>query len=114
VTDLEAVRVAKNDATFRNANEKIARAAEGTDVEQVPFICECADERCTEIVRLTLAEYEHVRADGRRFMKAPGHEVNAVPHARVIERHDGYLVVEKVGEAAEIAEELDPREQAHQ
>ena len=52
-------RIARNDSTFREANEKIAKAATGCEwVEQVPFICECATESCTVIVNLSLAEYE--------------------------------------------------------
>jgi hypothetical protein len=30
-----------------------------------------------------------------------------VGYARVVERHDGYVVVEKIGEAAEIVKQLD-------
>jgi hypothetical protein len=56
---------------------------------------------------LTPADYERVRADPRRFVVVAGHEV---PDAEsVVERHPGYLLVEKVGEAASVAEELDPR-----
>ena len=42
-------RIARNDSTFRDANEKIAKAAgEYELVEEVPFICECATESCTD------------------------------------------------------------------
>ena len=75
----------------------------------MPFICECADPACTELVRLTFAEYEDVRADSRHFVNAPGHEVNADGYGRVVSRHDGYVVVEKLGAAAKIVEQLDPR-----
>jgi hypothetical protein len=77
----------------------------------VPFICECADPACTELVRLSLAEYEAVRADSRHFLNAPGHEVNADGYGRVVSNQDGYVVVEKLGEAAKIVEQLDPREE---
>ena len=53
-------RIARNDSTFRDANEKIAAAAGKYElVEKVPFICECATESCTLIVRLSLAEIGH-------------------------------------------------------
>jgi hypothetical protein len=106
---LSAERVARNDAAFRSANEHVEQAAEEAGVELVPFICECADPTCMEIVNLTLAEYELVRSDSRRFLKVPGHEANAGGWARVVDRNDRFVTVEKIGEAAEIAEQLDER-----
>jgi hypothetical protein len=47
-----------------------------------------------------------VRADPTHFINAPGHESNAGPHAVVVERKDGYVVVQKVGDAAAIVKEL--------
>src|SRR4051812_50219639 len=78
---MDAERVARNDSTFRHANEQIERAAEPLGIEPVPFLCECAEERCTEIVRLTLAQYEAVRAEPRWFVNAPGHEQSGGPPA---------------------------------
>jgi hypothetical protein len=99
-------RVAMNEATFRKVNE-------GMEVGQEPgglltFICECGRLGCTELIELTRAEYEAVRADPRRFALLAGHEIPDVE--RVVERHERYLVVEKSGEAAEeIVEHTDPR-----
>jgi hypothetical protein len=105
-----AERVAVNDATFRLANESIAELAESLDMDgRIPFLCECADRSCTELLRLTLDEYESIRANPAYFAKVPGHEAAAHGWARVVEEHENFVVVEKVGEAAEIAEELDPR-----
>jgi hypothetical protein len=104
-----AERVAKNDATFREANEKIEAKAQELGIETVPFICECAEMACSEIVRLTFAEYEAIRADSTLFLNAPGHDVAAGPHGRVVSRHEGYVVVQKIGEAGEIVKELDER-----
>ncbi len=101
-------RIARNDATFRKANESIAVAARQlVPDERVPFICECADPDCREIVRLTLTQYEGVRSDPARFVTAPGHEEGE--HASVVEAADGYVVVQKRGEAGAVAAELDPR-----
>ena len=72
---MDVERIARNDATFRHANERIERAAEQADVELVPFLCECADERCTEIVRVSLADYEAVREHPERFLTAPDHHL---------------------------------------
>jgi hypothetical protein len=109
---ITAERVARNDAVFREANEGIRAVVDQTELsedELVPFICECADVHCTEIVQLSTQEYEAVRSEPTRFLKARGHERNAHGWARVVEELDRYTVVEKIGEAAEIAEELDPR-----
>jgi len=105
---MDAERVARNEALFRHANEQIEAAATSFRIEPVPFLCECADERCTEIVKLPLAEYEEVRADSRRFLTAPGHEA-IHDHGRVIEHRDTYVVVEKTGAAGDLAEQLDER-----
>jgi hypothetical protein len=101
-------RIAKNDATFREANARIHAVAYENDLTgyPVPFICECADLGCTSLVRLRLQEYAHVRAEPRWFLNIPGHEVAAQGAATVVERHDGYVIVEKTGHAGEVAEAL--------
>jgi hypothetical protein len=48
-----------------------------------------------------------VRAGAAQFVLVPGHEIPAIE--RVVERAASYVVVEKVGDAAEVAEETDPR-----
>jgi len=109
VEDVSNERIGSNESLFREANEGIERGLwPGEEDERVPFRCECARLECAEAVRLTPAEYEHVRADPRRFVVVPGHEI--LRAEVVVERRGGYLVVEKVGEAAEVAEELDPRD----
>ncbi len=101
-------RIALNQSTFREANERIEAAADKMAlVGPVPFICECAERSCMEIVQLTLEVYEAVRQFPRRFFTAPGHQEIAVEaHAAVvIEKTSGYVIVEKIGEAGEVAEE---------
>jgi hypothetical protein len=110
VDGLSEERIARNNATFRDANEHIGVAAGVFGIDSpVPFICECADARCSEIVRLTLEQYEEVRADSRHFLKVPGHEDAAEGTARIVAERDGYVIVEKVGLAGDIAEALDER-----
>jgi hypothetical protein len=70
----------------------------------LPVICECAELGCTELLQVTRAEYEQVRADPRHFLTVRGHEDGG--WARVVADHERYVVVEKVGEAGDIAEEL--------
>ena len=70
------------------------------------FVCECSQDTCAERVQVALSVYEAVRADPRGFILLPGHE-NQVE--RVVERVDGFLIVEKEGVAGRIAEANDPR-----
>ena len=107
-----AERVALNDARFRDSNEELRAAAISLGFESdalTPFLCECADLGCTEVVQLTGEEYEWVRRSPVRFINAHGHDRNGEGWAQLVEVHDRFSVVEKVGEAAEIVTWLDPR-----
>ena len=104
--DLTQARIAENQSVFRRANEKIGRTAGRLELEgEVPFICECAERRCTEIIRLSLATYAEVRSNPRRFFNAPGHEALSVQNGAgvVVEEHERYVLVDKVGVAGEVA-----------
>jgi hypothetical protein len=106
--DISQKRIGANESLFRETNEGIERGLwPAEDDQRVPFRCECARADCAEPVRLTPAEYERARAHPRRFFLVAGHEVARAEF--VVERHSDYLLVEKVGEAASVAEELDPR-----
>jgi hypothetical protein len=110
--DPVAERVARNDAAFRDSNERVVGLAQSfrDDLEApLPVLCECADVSCTEVVQLTLREYESVRQVPTWFINAPGHHRNGRGWVSVVATCEGYEVVEKVGDAAEIAIELDPR-----
>jgi hypothetical protein len=103
--DERARRIGKNEALFREVNERIEEIAGGPRIE---FLCECGNVDCTEPVTLTAGEYEALRAEPDRFAVLPGHEEPDVED--VVERHDGYLVVRKhPGGPAELAEARDPR-----
>jgi hypothetical protein len=101
--------VAKNEALFRQVNERIEEINEKLDSDGLSdFLCECGDDDCTTPISLTLAEYEAVRSVPTHFAIAPGHEVIDVEE--VISTGDRYSVVEKyAGEAERIAAESDPR-----
>jgi hypothetical protein len=101
-------RVSANESVFREVNEAIERGLwQGEEGSLVAFRCECASLACDRMVDLTPIEYEHVRADPRRFLVLPGHELAIVE--RVVERHERYIVVEKQAKAGEAAEAADPR-----
>ena len=111
---MDADQVARNDAIYRDANERIKRAAEDYDVSgPLPFICECADPECRSVVLLTMSEYEEIRAHPTHFLNLPGHAEGAREHAELVRKAGGYIVVEKIEQAGEVAEELDPRESRH-
>lgn len=106
--DLPQRRAARTEALFRETNEAIERGLwPGDKREPIRFRCECAQMDCRTILTLTVAEYESVRDNPRRFLVAHGHET---PDAEiVVERREGYLVVEKLGVSGAEAERLDPR-----
>ncbi|HSP71817.1 MAG TPA: hypothetical protein VLN26_05560 [Gaiellaceae bacterium] len=101
-------RFARNEALFREVNERLEELGRRTGTAEggVDFVCECADESCTERIQLSLREYEDVRADPRQFAVLPGHQV-FVEH--VVADRGGYLIVAKDGEAGALAEDTDPR-----
>ena len=98
-------RIAENNARFREANEHIRAAAQAFGITgPVPFICECAQPTCVEIVRLRLDEYASLRANPRTFLNVPGHDRADGSAARVVSEHEGYVVVEKVGHAGDVVD----------
>ena len=102
-------RIARNEAMFREANER-AKAWEerhGPDSEVELYFCECAKPDCLEKVSLREADYERVRSDSRRFVIVPGHELPDVE--TVIEQNEGWAIIEKAPEVAPTVEALDPR-----
>jgi hypothetical protein len=110
VSDDEAHRGARNQALYREANEKIQElnaAFEELAALSGTWVCECPDANCTEMLELTLAEYESLRAHPNRFAVLPGHVDEAVD--RVVEARDGYVIIEKLGSAAASAVEHGPR-----
>ena len=100
-------RAARNEAVFREVNERVEEINETLGAQDGSFLCECGDSSCAARLRLSHIEYEDVRAHGDRFVLLRGHE--DVEIERVVEERDGYVVVEKLGDGAEIARDLDPR-----
>lgn len=101
-------RLARNEIVFREVNEGIERGQwPGEAHEMVRFRCECARLGCNLLLELTLSAYEQVRSHPRRFVMIDGHQVPEVE--TVVQREPGYVVVEKVNEAGEKAEEANSR-----
>jgi hypothetical protein len=97
-------RLAIHEATFRKVNEGIDA---GSDDDRKVFACECGRLGCNELMELSRSEYDAVRDHPRRFVLLACHELPDIE--RVIDRHDDYVVVEKLGRAGDIAERTDPR-----
>jgi hypothetical protein len=104
-------RLANNEVLFRDINERIADVAgpQGIpgDDHVYEFLCECSNIGCDLRLPLTLAVYEDVRKEATQFIVAPGHELPEIEI--VLSRAEGYQVVRKQGDAAELVTEQDPR-----
>ncbi len=96
-------RIAMNEATFRRVNEAI-QAGRPEAGDAVDLICECGRLGCVEHLRMRAEDYRAVRANRRRFVVVPGHELLEVED--VVDKGDGYLVVEKSGEAGRLVERV--------
>jgi hypothetical protein len=101
-------RAARNEALFREVNEQVRAVSGqfGSPPEQTAFVCECSNDGCVERIRVPVTVYESVRQNPRRFLLVPGH---ANEFERVVERANGYVIVEKEGRAGRIAARTDPR-----
>ena len=104
ITADDDLRRAKNEAMFREVNERVVELPRGRQFE---VLCECGDSDCTETVRITLEEYEAVRAHPTAFVVIPGHENPDVD--RVRSEGPDFLVVTKEGSAGDLARQHDPR-----
>jgi hypothetical protein len=104
-------RLSANESVFREINESIQRGHwPGEEDVLVGFRCECARLGCNELLELSVSVYEGVRSHPRQFLVVPGHERLEVE--KVVQRTPSYLVVEKIDQAGEKAEETDPRSRA--
>ena len=101
-------RLVENENLFREVNEQIQRlTATLHGPGPYDFVCECSNRDCDRHVTLTLADYEAVRAQGDRFLVAPGHVLPDIE--RVVEVHDAYEVVDKNDDVEALARARDPR-----
>jgi hypothetical protein len=106
---LEA-RLARNEVMFRAINERIRELAgrfehAASDAGTLSFVCECSDETCVDRIELTLEQYDDVRAIPVRFVVRPGHEATPLVE-RVVYRSEHFVIVRKVGLAADVVREM--------
>ena len=81
-------------ALFRQATRRVQRASGDAHAPKGQFFCECGDSRCTQRIRLTLREYEAIRAMPGRFLVATSHE--GAPYRRVVDSNGRFSVVADV------------------
>ena len=102
------LRAAKNEALFRDVNERIKDLALAQLGDWSDVLCECSDPDCAATIQVTIGEYEAVRANGTSFALVAGHEDPSIE--RVVDRNERFIVVEKTEpSAAAEARRNDPR-----
>ena len=86
-------RVARNEAAARELNERFGFGR---------FTCECGDASCHAILHVPLDVYRSVRADDRRFLVRPGHEIHELED--VVVEHAEWSVIRKRDDVAHVVE----------
>jgi hypothetical protein len=98
--------MAQNETLARHMNEAIEREAGEEPGAAHQFLCECAQTSCTSTLNIRPGAYMRVRTQPRRFIVLPGHEDPEIE--QTVETHDGYVVIEKLGDAGAVAEADQP------
>jgi hypothetical protein len=106
-TENRAERLARNQALFREINERLAALLSERDgtLSQEAFLCECVHEGCVDHIAITLDEYRQVRATPLTFAVFPNKAHVVQDIERIVAVKTGYWIVEKQGAAAEVVEE---------
>jgi hypothetical protein len=100
-------QIARNEALFREVNERVQEVSEDRATPTADFVCECGNAACTDTIPLRDEEYEHVRADPLLFAIVPGHEIPDVEE--VVAENQRFFVVRKYVEEGILAKQTDPR-----
>jgi hypothetical protein len=89
---------------FREVNERVVEVSREALEGAIEILCECGEDVCLAQITLTAGAYDAVRTVPARFVVAPGHQNEKFE--RVIEAHPGYVIVEKLQDAAAYAQLL--------
>jgi hypothetical protein len=103
-------RKGENEAFFRELNERLEQNAADKPGASGSFeiVCECSLETCTQRLRVSFTDYESVREEETWFILAAGHADLGIE--RLVSAAPGYDIVEKLGIAAAVAADSDPRD----
>jgi hypothetical protein len=105
--DRRKYQIARNEALFREVNERVQEVSEDRATVTNDYVCECGDSTCTQTVALRDDEYELVRADSLLFAVVPGHEILDVED--IVAQNQRFNVVRKHVAEAVLAQATDPR-----
>jgi hypothetical protein len=97
---MQKERIAYNESFFRDLNERKAEWLKD-GLQAAGFRCECWQMDCVARIQLSSREWEEVRSRATRFAVAPEH--TAAEHEQVIRRYPHFWIIEKRGEAGEVA-----------
>jgi CheY-like chemotaxis protein len=103
-------QVGRNEDEARAANEIVSIKGEHARVlghEALAVLCECGDRACHVPLTMSVDDYEEIRSEPDHFAVIDGHEI--LDAERVIARRDHYLIVQKYGDAGQVATDGDPR-----
>jgi hypothetical protein len=106
--DDRELRAARNQALFREVNEKLRELNQAFSnlTETYAIACECADTSCVKTLHIGMQEYLDVREHPERFVVLRDHVHLDVE--RVVASLDGYVVVEKNADEEDIPAAPDP------
>ena len=108
--EADAIRKVRNEIQLRKLNERLEDHHLRVQPTLAEWVCECADEACALPLKLTIAEYEAVRAEPTHFFIAPLDEHLSSDIEYVVRREPHYWVIAKKGVGAEMSRrEQDPR-----
>lgn len=106
---------ARNEVLFRNLNERLTEIGDRLDtaavgaptIEREEFFCECGGLECMARIEMSREQYESVRYHATRFFTLESHADPEIE--RIVDRHPGFVVVEKFPGHQGAALEADPR-----
>jgi transcription initiation factor TFIID subunit TAF12 len=105
--DRRKFQIARNEALFREVNERVQEISEDRATLTTDFVCECGNTACTDTIPLRDEEYDHVRSDPLLFAVVPGHEILDVEE--IVAENQRFNVVRKHVAERELAKRTDPR-----
>jgi hypothetical protein len=102
----DALDTVQHQAAARFLNERAALVYDDA-AEWLRLLCECGRNECDTLIEIRRGEYDAVRSDGRCFLVAPDHGVDAIESPIL---HCGrFDLVRAKGAAADLASALASR-----
>jgi hypothetical protein len=90
-------RLQRNQRQFRYANERLTKLVGNIsslmDDQLIPFLCECANDRCFGRIEATLGQYEDAHLLGNDYFILSGHP--RIENEEIVEMTPAYDVVRK-------------------